>query len=97
MAAGALLALSLVSFIGVLTGLPALVALALVARRSPRWPEPLGLLAGIGGLCSCVGAVAVGETGPDPAPWLVGGVALVLAGLVGYGVALRSSSTYARR
>jgi hypothetical protein len=90
--AGALLALSVVSFVGVFTGLPAIVALALIARRSPRWPEPLGVLAGIGILCLVVGATNLGSIGFSPAPWLVAGAALLAAGALSYGLASRSSS-----
>jgi hypothetical protein len=96
-AAGALLALSLVSFIGVFTGLPAVAALGLIAHRSPRWPEPLGILTGIGVLSFLVGALALGESGINPAPWLAAGTVLVAVGMVAYGVALRSLAPYARR
>ncbi len=87
------LLLSMVSYIGVLTGLPALVALVLVARRSPRWPEPFGLLTGFGGLCLTVAALNWREAdGLDPAPWLAAGLVLALAGAAGYWLAARSSS-----
>lgn len=79
-AGGALLALSLVSFIGVLTGPAAAVAIALIARRSPAWPEPLGLLAGIGGLCLFVASLGTVE----PLPWLAAGAVLVIVGVGGY-------------
>ena len=95
--AGALLAFSLVSFVGVLTGLPAVLVLLLVARRSPTWPEPLGLLTGVGALCIAVAALNWGADGLDPAPWLAAGAGLVVLGTVAYGLAGRSSSPYARR
>lgn len=87
---GGALALSVVSFIGVLTAIPALIALALVAWRSPRWPEPLGILTGFGALCLTIAALNRGAEGLDPTPWLVAGVVLVLAGLVLYAGARRA-------
>jgi drug/metabolite transporter (DMT)-like permease len=87
---GGMLALSAVSYLGVLTGIPALVALFLVARRSPTWPEPLGLLAGVGGLCLAISAFNWDDRGVDVAPWLAAGSLLALVGLVGYGMARRN-------
>ena len=87
--AGGALALSVVSYIGVLTGLPALLALYLVSRRSPRWPEPLGLLTGAGGLCLAVAVLGWGEHGFDYVPWLVAGIALAAAGVAFYAEARR--------
>jgi hypothetical protein len=91
-AAGALLAFSVVSFVGVLTGLPAVAVLALLAARSPRWPEPLGLLTGIGILCLVIGTINLGSIGFNPALWLASGALLSAAGAASYGVTLRSSS-----
>lgn len=88
---GGALAISLVSFIGVLTAIPALVALGLVAWRSPRWPEPLGILTGAGALCLVVAALNWDEQGVDPVPWLVAGVILALAGVLTYAGARRFS------
>jgi len=79
-AAGWLLALSLVSSIGVLTGPVAVVAIALIAWKSRPWPEPLGLLAGIGGLCLFVASLGTVE----PLPWLAAGAVLVIVGVGGY-------------
>jgi hypothetical protein len=89
---GGALLLSTLSFIGVLTGIPALVALVLVARRSPRWPEPLGLLAGFGALCLALAAINWRHDGLDPVPWLASGALLAALGLGGYWLAARSSS-----
>ena len=88
---GGALLLSVISFIGVITGPVALVALFLVARRSPRWPEPLGLLAGFGVLCLVIAALTWSHDGVDPAPWLAAGLALVAFGVAAYGVASRNS------
>ena len=79
-AAGALLALSLVSFIGVLTGPVAIGVIALIAWKSRAWPEPLGLLAGIGGMCLLVAALG----NVEPLPWVTVGIVLAAAGLGGY-------------
>jgi apolipoprotein N-acyltransferase len=88
---GGALLLSVISFIGVITGPVALVALLLVARRSPRWPEPLGLLAGFGVLCLVVASISWRHEGVDPVPWLAGGIALSVLGVAVYGAASRSS------
>jgi hypothetical protein len=90
-AAGALLALSLISFIGVLTGPVAVVWTALVAWRSRPWPEPLGLLAGIGVLCLVLGSL----DNPGRHAWLTVGAVLCLAGIAGY--ACSRSRPYASR
>jgi hypothetical protein len=87
---GGALLLSAISFVGVLTGIPAIVALVLVARRSPGWPEPIGLLAGFGALCLTIAALNWSNQGVSPAPWLAAGLLLVAAGLAGYGLARRS-------
>lgn len=79
-AAGTLLALSLVSFIGVLTGPVAVVLIALVAWKSRPWPEPLGLLTGVGVLCLVLGSL----DNPGRPAWLAAGTLLALAGIVGY-------------
>ncbi len=79
-AAGWLLALSLVSFVGVLTGPVAVVVIALIAWKGRPWPEPLGLLTGIGGLCLLVASLG----NVEPLPWIAAGAALVLAGIAGY-------------
>ncbi len=78
--AGALLALSLVSFIGVLTGPVAVGLVALIAWRSRSWPEPLGLLTGIGGMCLLV----AGLGNVEPVTWVTTGIVLAVAGLGGY-------------
>jgi hypothetical protein len=87
---GGALALSVISFVGVLVGLPALVALWLVARRSPRWPEPLGLLTGVGALCLTIAFLNWDELGVDPVPWLAAGVVLGAAGIGFYARARRA-------
>jgi hypothetical protein len=89
---GAALLLSVVSYIGVFTAIPALVALYFLARRSPRWPEPLGLLAGFGALCLLVAGLNWDRDGVDPTPWLTAGIVLVALGVAGYGFSIRSSS-----
>jgi hypothetical protein len=89
---GAALLFSVISALGLLTGLPALAALFLVARRSTRWPEPLGLLAGFGALCLVVAGLNWGGEGLDAGPWLTAGLALVVAGVAAYWAAARSSS-----
>jgi hypothetical protein len=87
---GTALALSVVSFVGVLTGIPALVGLLLLARLGPRWPEPLGLLTGIGALCLFVASVNRGSDGLDATPWLVAGVVLAAGGILFYAEARRT-------
>ena len=94
---GGALLLSVLSVIGVFTAIPALVALFLVGRRSPRWPEPLGLFAGFGGLCVTIAALNWGHEGVDRASWLAAGVGLMLAGALGYSLALGPGSPRTRR
>jgi len=104
--AGALLVFALVTGFSVgLFVLPfALLALALVAARSAGGREMFGVISGAGLTGLLVWALNVGSTpcsdssdptrvqcgGLDPTPWLVGGLALVLAGIGAYVVARRS-------
>ena len=85
--AGALSALALVSIlsIGIFIAPLAAVAIFLVARRSSRGPEVLGLVTGAGLLGIVVWVLSRGEW--DATRWLVGGVALCAVGVVAYGAA----------
>jgi len=85
--AGALSALALVSAlsIGIFILPLAVVAIVLIARRSPRGPELLGLVTGAGVLGIVVWVLSRGEW--DATRWLVGGLALAAAGVVAYAAA----------
>jgi hypothetical protein len=79
----------------------AVIALVLVAARAAGGAEMLGLISGAGLIGLVVAALNVGSTpctsdptrvhcgGLDPTPWFIGGLALVLAGVVGYVLAGR--------
>jgi hypothetical protein len=84
---GALSALAFVSMlsIGIFIAPLAAVAIFLVARKSPRGPELLGLVTGAGLLGIVVWVLSRGEW--DATRWLVGGVALCAAGVAAYAVA----------
>jgi hypothetical protein len=94
---GAGLAISFVSFVGVLTILPVALVGFLLSRRSAV--SPFGLSSGIGAMLLVVAYLQ--RQGPDttcvrtatsvtcdqhlnPIPWLVAGLVFLTAGLVGY-------------
>jgi hypothetical protein len=59
----------------------ALVALVLVARRSPHWAEASGFLTGIGWMLLLIAGIHVGDESLDPHPWFYAGVSFTLAGV----------------
>jgi len=87
--AGGMIAFSAIAAasIGLLTAVPAVIALV-VASRLGRGPgEPLGLVSGAGLPCLAVAAIHAVEreaNAPDPVRWAVAGVVLVAAGMVAY-------------
>jgi hypothetical protein len=79
-------ALSMAS-IGLFVAPLALVASVVMVRRSPSWPEPLGLVLGCGAIVFVIGLLNFSDGGLDPLPWLVSGALLTAAAVLGYGAA----------
>jgi len=89
--AGALLTLSLLgaASIGIFVLPFALLALWLAARTRRVWPEALGGLAGIAGVCLFIAWIQRGGGGLDSISWLVAGAVLGVLGIGGYALATR--------
>jgi hypothetical protein len=65
--------------------------LGVVLRASPRPPEAIGFVAGIGAMLLVIAYLNWGDSqGPDPMPWLVVGLALSTAAIGAYALARRS-------
>jgi hypothetical protein len=105
--AGALCSLSVVALlsIGPFIAPVAVLATAVAARRRPGMKNALGLVSGVGAVPLYVGFIHLGSVAHCPRissatsceefvawPWLVVGVALVLAGLVGFAEKRRRST-----
>jgi hypothetical protein len=70
---------------------PGVAALLLVGGRGRRWPEVLGVVAGLGSGAVLLGASLLGDPSTGDAgaiAWIAGGVAGALASIVVYGLAL---------
>ena len=81
---GAGAALSVVSFIGTLTASPVAIVALLMSRSAGARRSAFGLVSGAGLLLLYVGWIHRSGEYVDPRPWLVGGSAFLVAGILGH-------------
>lgn len=86
--AGALAIFSLLAAasIGLFVAPLAGIAIWLTLRLGRRWPETLGIVSGAGAVYLLIALL-----NSEPTPWLVAGLALLVAGVVAYALARRST------
>lgn len=89
--AGAFVTLSFVgaASIGLLVLPVAVLTTGFVARKTRARAEPLGAFVGAASICFFVAWVQRAPGGFDSRPWLVAGIVLAGAGVVGYGLLAR--------
>jgi hypothetical protein len=59
----------------------ALVALVLIARRSPHWPEASGFVTGTGWMLLLIAGMHLGDESFDARSWFYAGIWFTLAGI----------------
>jgi hypothetical protein len=57
----------------------AVIAAGVLAARGPRWPAPLGFVAGIGAACAVIAYFNAAENDPAAGYWALAGAALAIA------------------